>query len=64
MIKYTCWIFNPSLKGWVSSPFNKIYSSILTEEQVQEHFLSLYPDRLIRIDTKRIEPTDQQLRLF
>jgi hypothetical protein len=64
MIKYICWIFNPSLKGWVLSPFNILYSNNLTLEQVEQHFLQLYPDRLIRIETIETEPKDQQLRLF
>lgn len=64
MIKYTCWIFSPCLKGWVCSPFNILFSKYLTLEDVETYFCKLYPDRLIRIDSKETEPKDQQLRLF
>lgn len=63
MRKYMCWLYNETLKGWVLSPQNVIESP-KTLEEIQNHFLVLYPNRAIRIEYQTIEPIMTQLSLF
>ena len=63
MIKYECWLYSQKLEGWVLTPDNVLYSNILSIEDVESYYQSIYPTKLLQIESLTVKE-ENQLRLF
>lgn len=62
MKKYMCWVWTDEpIQGWVLSPQNTVLSEKSFEE-IKAYFEKMYPNRLLRIEIKEMNP--KQLSLF
>ena len=63
MIKYECWLYSQKLQGWVLTPDNVLYSNILSLADVESYYQSIYPTKLLQIESLTVKE-QIQLRLF
>ena len=63
MIKYECWLYSQKLQGWVLTPDNVLYSNILSLADVESYYQSIYPTKLLQIESLTVKE-QIQLRLL